>query len=270
MKKKRIIGISTIVVLFVIVGILLATFIPRTVNISDYLYVEVEGISGKGKLEYYIQDYFPDELGVKVKASKTNNISNGDIIKFDISWNDEKCKEYGINLKNGHYEWKVEGLADYSNENGEEKTEGHKFYATADMNDEVAKVMLDAIYSSVEEELNFLNNGESEPVINECSILGIYADDDTGYGSSVLSEFTVSNEEWNKKVIYLCSDFYELYDYVTGSDISTLSTEYLDALEYKTDNYFGTSTFYAESRKEVDSIMKQSNYSLVEYKYTKK
>ena len=46
-------------------------FAPRTINIQEYVDARVSGINGKGTLEYEIEDYFPKELEVKLKASKT-------------------------------------------------------------------------------------------------------------------------------------------------------------------------------------------------------
>ena len=268
MKSKKIkIGIISVVVVVVLGGLAFATFMPRTINVSDYLYAKVEGVSGKGQLEYYMQDYFPEELEVKVKANKTKDIRNGDVISFDISWNEDKCKEYGITLKNNHKEWKIGGLKDYSSNDGKVK-EGHNFYASTDMNDAISKVMLDTVRSELEEELRYLS--DAEYVINTCSVLGIYADNDTGIGTKVLTKFNVSNDEWDKKELYLCTDFYELTSYITGDDVSTFNTDNIDALENKTGNHVGISTFYAESREEVDIIMNDDNLSFIEYEYTYK
>lgn len=265
MKKEKIVLFVAVVAGVFALG--KVTFAPRTINIQEYVDARVSGINGKGTLECEIEDYFPKELEVKLKASKTKNLKNGDVITFDVSCNDEKAKEYGITFTDKQAKWKISGLEDYSTENGDVK-EGHNFYALTDMNDEMTEVLFNTVKERVQDEVNFENElGHSELSIKEGRIIGIYADNDTGYGSDVLTEFTFINGNKENKV-YFCFDFIDLKNYVTGSNIKTFNNEEcLDALEYKTENHLGKSTFYSESKDEVDALMKESGLLFTEYAY---
>lgn len=265
MKKTKYVVAGLVAVGVIALGI--EMFAPKKVNIQEYVDAEVKGVSGKGILRYEIMNYFPKELGVKLKASKTKNIKNGDVIKFDVSCNDEKCKEYGITLTDKHAEWTVGGLADYSKKDGNVK-EGHKFYATTDMNDEIAKVLLDTMEKDLKDEIDYENGLGSSSELSFVSgrLLGIYTDKDTGNGTNVLAEFIVKDHQENKKM-FLCFDFFELKDYVTGTDIKNFNNEsYINSLEHKTDS-FGMSMSYAKNQNEVDKLMEKENLVLTEYKY---
>lgn len=267
-KKRLICVISICVVIFLAIIVVLA-FVPRTVNMKKFVNARVTGVSGKGQLEYQLEDrFFPEELGMKITANKTKNISNGDVIKFKITYNKMKCNEYGIKPKNTNLSFKINNLADYSKSEGE-TTQAHYFYASTDMNDEIAKPVLDKMYSVIMDELSFINH-DVKPKISESGILGIYADKDTGEGDSIVAKFVVTNDTMTNKTIYVCFSFSGLDNYIVGSNIKTLELEYMDALEYKTDSYIGISTFYEDSLQGVNKAMAEDNFELIKYEYNRK
>ena len=136
------------------------------------------------------------------------------------------------------------------------------------MNDEIAKVLLDTMKKDLKDQIDYENGLGSSSELSFVSgrLLGIYTDKDTGNGTNVLAEFIVKDHQEDKKM-FLCFDFFELKDYVTGTDIKNFNTEsYINSLEHKTDS-FGMSMSYAKNQNEVDKLMEKENLVLTEYVY---
>lgn len=247
MEKKRIIGLSVAAVLLLgaTTGIVLASQ-PRNVDFTEYVHVTVEGTSSKGKVtDFFIEDYFPDDLQVEAKINKIKNISNGDVLDVNVSYNKEAAKKYGLKVVNTHKNFKVERLFDPAKEE-------HNFIAEYDMSDVVAKVMLDSVLEEVNHLIGIINPHDEK--ITDACLFGVYVDKESGKNTSAVVKVSTTDNEEETKDYYCCFSVSELEQYIapTSDDCGTIDVR--NTFEYKTD-HSRPEFNYCVSMEEVDEVM---------------
>lgn len=116
MKKSKIIACASFAVL---TSIMLTGCGEKTIDLTKYVDVEFSGVNGKGTATVNV-DYgeLEDDIetsaktdgltiiglanledSVKFKLDKDENLKNGDTVKVNISYNNDKAKKYGIKFK---------------------------------------------------------------------------------------------------------------------------------------------------------------------------
>ena len=265
MKKLKIIGIGAAAVMIVSIALYIVVFSPKRVDLTKYVVAEVQGVSGKGKItNLYIRGvYFPKEFKVKAKISKTTNISNGDELNIDVTYDKEKCKEYGLKVVKSRKVWKVSKLI-------EPEKDLHYFNASVDMNDDIAKALLQSAYDIISSEIKWLDS-DGVAKVNDCNLEGVYVDKETGYGYKALFRFDITDSDSEQLTCYFCFKFNDFKKFIVGQDKVPEEINLQDAIGDEPIGYVGAAGIhYYSTRKGIDEYIDgffDGGAELVEYNY---